>query len=56
MLPVDALIATWANKFPEQYPRDPADRMIGATALTRNVPLVTADERVRKCGVVEIIW
>jgi PIN domain nuclease of toxin-antitoxin system len=36
--------------------RDPADRMIAATALAHNAPLVTKDDRIRKSGVVETIW
>ncbi len=36
--------------------RDPSDRMIAATAITHNAPLVTKDDRIRRSGVVETIW
>lgn len=36
--------------------RDPADRVIVATALHRGVPLVTKDEAIRAWGGVECIW
>jgi PIN domain nuclease of toxin-antitoxin system len=36
--------------------RDPADRLIVATALHQGVALVTKDERIRAAGVVETIW
>lgn len=36
--------------------RDPADRLIAATALTHNALLVTKDDRIRESGVVETIW
>jgi PIN domain nuclease of toxin-antitoxin system len=36
--------------------RDPADRLIVATALHLGIPLVTTDARIRAAGVVETIW
>ena len=36
--------------------RDPWDRFIVATALASDLPLVTADRRIHKSGVVETIW
>ena len=38
------------------YNSDPADRLIGATALTHNIPLITADTRIRASGEVPTIW
>jgi PIN domain nuclease of toxin-antitoxin system len=38
------------------FPRDPADRIIAATARDRGLPLVTADERIRACPLVQTIW
>jgi len=40
-------IVAIAAQFPENYPRDPADRLIGATARAFGMPLVTKDERIR---------
>lgn len=36
--------------------RDPADRVIAATALSRGAPLVTKDTAIRAWGGVECIW
>ena len=35
---------------------DPADRLIVATALFRQAPLVTADRNLISAGIVETIW
>lgn len=35
---------------------DPADRLIAATALTLNAPLVTADSRLLRAGLLRTIW
>lgn len=49
-------IALLSARFTEPYPGDPMDRIIGATALSEGLPLVTADERIRKSGQVQTIW
>jgi PIN domain nuclease of toxin-antitoxin system len=36
--------------------RDPADRIIVATALHHNVPLVTKDHKITAAGLVTTIW
>lgn len=36
--------------------RDPADRVIVATALAKNVPLLTKDEVIRGAGIVATVW
>jgi len=45
-----------AAHLPENYPRDPSDRLIGSTAIVEGMPLVTADEQIRNSGMVECIW
>jgi PIN domain nuclease of toxin-antitoxin system len=45
-----------AAHLPENYPRDPSDRLIGSTAIVEGMPLVTADEKIRNSGIVECIW
>jgi len=35
---------------------DPADRIIAATSILLNAPLVTADERLRGVGAVSVVW
>jgi PIN domain nuclease of toxin-antitoxin system len=54
--PLTVAIAALAIDLPRTFPRDPADRLIAATALNHAVPLVTADEGIRKSGVVTTIW
>ncbi len=56
VLPIDPKIAALAAGFPDRYPRDPADRLIGATALAEGIPLVTKDEHIRSSGLVQTIW
>jgi PIN domain nuclease of toxin-antitoxin system len=49
-------IVAVAAHLPENYPRDPSDRLIGSTAIVEGMPLVTADERIRNSGMVDCIW
>lgn len=56
ILPITARISVQAFVLPESYPNDPADRVIGATALVEGVPLVTCDREIRKSGAVPTIW
>lgn len=52
---LDARVAMISGRL-ENYPRDPVDRLIGATAIVAGIPLVTADERIRQSGQVQTIW
>ena len=54
--PMSPEIAALAVRLPETYPKDPADRLIGATAIVEGVPLVTADKQIRQAKLVETIW
>ena len=56
VFPITANIALQAFELPSSYPKDPADRIIGATALIEDVPLVTADAQIRKSRAVPTIW
>ena len=49
-------IAALATQFPDEYSRDPADRLIGATARAEGVPLVTRDENIRRSALLRTIW
>jgi PIN domain nuclease of toxin-antitoxin system len=40
--------------FPKKFRRDPADRMIIATARSLDLPLLTYDQGIRKSGLVKI--
>jgi PIN domain nuclease of toxin-antitoxin system len=54
--PITPEIVALAVRLPVGFPRDPADRMIAATAIVEGVPLVTADRRIRQAKVVQAIW
>ena len=56
VLPITANIALQAYELPSSYPKDPADRIIGATALIGDLPLVTADAAIRKSRAVLTMW
>jgi len=56
VLPITANIALQAFELPTRYPKDPADRIIGATALVEDIPLVTADREIRASRAVPTIW
>jgi PIN domain nuclease of toxin-antitoxin system len=56
VLPISGRICVSALSLPADYPKDPADRIIGATALVHGLKLVTADAQIRKSGVVPTIW
>lgn len=56
VLPILARACARLPEFPEDYPGDPVDQMIGATALAEGVPLVTADEKIRKAKAFATIW
>lgn len=49
-------IATIAAQFPDSYPKDPIDRIVGATARAAGLALVTKDERIRSSPFVKTIW
>ena len=54
--PVTDDIAERAGQLGDGFGGDPADRLIAATALLREVPLVTYDQRLRETGVLPTIW
>jgi PIN domain nuclease of toxin-antitoxin system len=56
VLPITPEIAARAVGFPDSYPKDPQDRLIGATALVEGVELVTHDSAIRRSGLVPVIW
>jgi PIN domain nuclease of toxin-antitoxin system len=54
--PITVEIAALTTYFPVDFPSDPADRIIVATARAEGLSLVTADERIRKCQLLKTIW
>jgi PIN domain nuclease of toxin-antitoxin system len=49
-------IAGLAMAFPESYPKDPGDRLIGATARALGIRLITQDEKILASQLVQSIW
>ncbi len=56
VLPITGRACVRALGLPAAYPQDPADRMIGATALAEALPLVTADRDIRRSKALHTIW
>jgi len=49
-------IAVQANAFGDTLHRDPADRLIVATAMELSAPLITKDAHIQAFGGVETVW
>ncbi|MGA8221315.1 MAG: type II toxin-antitoxin system VapC family toxin [Candidatus Acidiferrales bacterium] len=56
VLPITGRACARAIAFPPSYPQDPADRIIGATALVEGLSLLTADREIRRSNTVQTIW
>jgi PIN domain nuclease of toxin-antitoxin system len=56
VLPISGPACARAIGLPETYPKDPADRIIGATALVEGLSLLTADRDIRRSKIVQTIW
>jgi len=55
VLPLTPRIA-WRSVQLEWSHKDPADRLICATALEHKVPLITHDQEITRWGGLEIVW
>ena len=56
VLPMNGHICVRAFALPSTYPKDPADRVIAATALVQGLPLITADREIVRSHTVPTIW
>jgi len=56
ILPIRSRACARAMSFPTTYPKDPADRIIAATALVEGLSLITADREIRRSKLVPTIW
>jgi PIN domain nuclease of toxin-antitoxin system len=56
VVPITARACARSVALPASYPRDPADRIIGATALVEGLPLLTADRAIRRSKALRTIW
>jgi len=56
VLPISSRACARTLQLPAGYPKDPADRLIGATALVEGRSLVTADRKIRLSKALATIW
>lgn len=56
VLPLEADVAVEAALLPDDFPRDPADRLIYATARSLRCRLVTADREIRAFDPASTVW
>lgn len=54
--PVNNKIAIESVRLPGEFHKDPADRIIVATARTMGLALITADEKIQAYPHVNTIW
>ena len=54
--PITPEIAALAAQFPDDYPGDPSDRLIGGTALAEGLVLLTRDENIRRSRLIKTVW
>ena len=54
--PITPRIAVLATQLPDTYPKDPIDKLIGATALSEGMTLVTKDREIRACKLIKTVW
>jgi PIN domain nuclease of toxin-antitoxin system len=56
VLPLTVEIAIESEQFAKDFPTDPADRLIGATAKVHDLTLITADAVLRRQEAVRTLW
>lgn len=56
VLEITPEIADLTTMFPESYPKDPGDRLIGATARAYGMTLITQDDRILSSPLIRSIW
>ena len=48
--------AALVAQFPRAYSGDPADRIIGGTARSEELTLITHDEKIRRSPLLQTVW
>ena len=56
LLPLTPQIAVLSTRLPGDFHGDPADRLIVATALNHQVPLISRDRKIQEWGYLQVIW
>lgn len=56
LLPLTPEVAVLSTRLPGGFHGDPADRLIVASSLSRNAPLLTKDRKITEWGFVTVTW
>lgn len=56
LLPLTPEIAVLSTRLPGEFHGDPADRLIVASSLLHQVPLISKDEKITRWGYLPVIW
>lgn len=56
LIGLNAEVAVLSTRLPGNFHGDPADRMIVATCMKHNVPLISKDKMIRSWGQIKVIW
>jgi PIN domain nuclease of toxin-antitoxin system len=56
VLPISGRACVRSLGLPASYPKDPVDRIIGATAQVEGLSLLTADREIRRSRAFPTIW
>ena len=56
LLPLTPAVSVKAAELPTDFPVDPADRLIVATAILESAMLVTKDQRIQQYAGVRTVW
>jgi len=56
LIPIDLNIATAMSQIKREIVPDMPDRIIAATALSLNLPLVTRDRQIQQAANIQTIW
>jgi PIN domain nuclease of toxin-antitoxin system len=54
--PITPEIAELSVHLGAEINNDPADRLIAATSIIKNAPVITADQNLREAAILETIW
>ena len=56
LLALTPAVAVKAAELPAEFPGDPADRLIAATAILHSALLITKDQNIREASIVRTAW
>ncbi len=56
VVPISPAIAQRSTRIAQNFHGDPADQLIAATAVELDVPLITADDKLRSSNALRTIW